>query len=155
MFKKFGYWPSHWGLKGKTREIAKAEYALTGMDLELRLLAINKDEYPNEEYQRKVLDIKYKYQVITYTEFQEENIKLINDDTQREIASTELEFRLRKITQSEYDKRIATINKTPYIAMLNVEPTKGNPKEVGFEFEWNSYWIDELKSNGYTGHGDE
>ena len=41
---KFGMMPGHWGLKGKTREIAKAEYELEGFELEERLLEIKQDE---------------------------------------------------------------------------------------------------------------
>ena len=45
MFKlPFGTLPGHWGLKGKTREIAKAEYELEGYELKKRLLEIKADE---------------------------------------------------------------------------------------------------------------
>jgi hypothetical protein len=37
----FGWMPGHWGLKGKTRLRAQAEYELSGMELDLRLAEID------------------------------------------------------------------------------------------------------------------
>ena len=61
---RFGLMPGHWGLKGKTREIAKAEYELSGYELDIALLEIRKDEVDEKEYKRKLLDIQFKYQKI-------------------------------------------------------------------------------------------
>ena len=36
----FGWLPGHWGLKGKTKERARAEYELEGYDLEIALAVI-------------------------------------------------------------------------------------------------------------------
>ena len=52
----FGTLPGHWGLKGKTREIAKAEYELEGYALELQLLLIKKDELSEDEYLKRYND---------------------------------------------------------------------------------------------------
>lgn len=37
----FGWLPAAWGLKGKTRELAQAEYELSGYDLEVKVAEIN------------------------------------------------------------------------------------------------------------------
>ena len=42
----FAWMPGSWGLRGKTREIAQAEYELSGEELELRLLEINHRDDP-------------------------------------------------------------------------------------------------------------
>ena len=45
MFKiPFNWMPGSFGLKGRTRDIAQAEYELTGYELERRLLDIKKDD---------------------------------------------------------------------------------------------------------------
>ena len=49
--------PASWGLKGKTREIAQAEYERTGYDLEVKILEIKQEDIDSEDYRRKQLEI--------------------------------------------------------------------------------------------------
>ena len=59
----------------------------------------------------------------------------------------------RKPKLSEKDQ--ATLNKEPYVAVLE---THFDPKDPGsgyFELDWNSFFIDSLRKAGYTGVTEE
>ena len=49
----------------------------------------------------------------------------------------------------------ATKNKEPYVAVLDTHLNSENPRNGFFELDWNSYFIDKLKTNGYRGESDE
>jgi len=67
--KKLPFWmlPASWGLKGKTREIAEAEYYFKGKDLEERLAEINADTPEDKEIAK--LAVKLKHEEITQDAF--------------------------------------------------------------------------------------
>lgn len=156
MFKiKFGWWPGHWGLKGKTREIAKAEYELSGSDLEIRLLEINADMFEKTEYERKHLEIKKKYGLVTDTEYRQCLANLITDTTNRKIALLEIDKDTGAISKTEYEKQLATLKGKRWVSVINMDFSKGGPLEGSFELDWNDIFIEELKNEGYMGLTDE
>lgn len=151
MFKiKYGLLPGHWGLKGKTRDIAQAEYELTGAALEKRLLDIKKDELTEEEYNRKLWDIELKYKEIDENTYHTKLIGLIKDDKQRTIATLELDFRNGGMTRLEYEKATATVNGEPWVTVLNMDFNKKTSLEGSFELDWNDLFVDKLRSEGYS-----
>jgi hypothetical protein len=151
MFKiKFGLMPGHWGLKGKTRDIAQAEYELTGAALEKRLLDIKKDELTDEAYNRKLWDIELKYKEIDENTYHARLIDLIKDDKQRAIAKLELDFRNGVMTRLEYEKATATVNGEPWVTVLNMDFNKKTSLEGSFELDWNDLFVDKLRSEGYS-----
>src|SRR6056300_1587513 len=52
-------------------------------------------------------------------------------------------------------KAEATKKKQPYIAVLNVEMKKDNPRNGFFELDWNEHFVRELRINGYNGDTEE
>jgi hypothetical protein len=52
-------------------------------------------------------------------------------------------------------KEEATKKKEPYVAVLNVEMKKDNPRNGFFELDWNEYFVRDLKLNGYQGDSEE
>ena len=52
-------------------------------------------------------------------------------------------------------KAQATKNKQPYIAVLDVQMKKDNPKNGFFELDWNEYFVRDLRLNGYNGATEE
>jgi len=52
-------------------------------------------------------------------------------------------------------KTEATKKKEPYIALLNVEMKKENPRNGFFELDWNEYFVRDLRLNGYQGDSEE
>jgi hypothetical protein len=68
----FGWAPAHWGLKGKLREVAKAEYELEGEALERRLLEINIGERTEKDIELEVLKLDHKYGKIDNIELEKQ-----------------------------------------------------------------------------------
>lgn len=65
MKKKLPFWvlPASWGLKGKTRSIAEAEYYFEGKELEEKLAEINAETPEDKEI--SVLAVKLKHEEIS------------------------------------------------------------------------------------------
>jgi hypothetical protein len=59
--------PASWGLKGKSREIAEAEYYYEGLDLERRLAEINSESEEDAEVAK--LEVDLRNEVISKAEF--------------------------------------------------------------------------------------
>jgi hypothetical protein len=57
----FSWWPANWGMTGKRREIALAEYHWDGEDLAYKLLEINHDDKESKEYRLDKLKLDYRY----------------------------------------------------------------------------------------------
>ncbi|CAM6054519.1 unnamed protein product [Sphagnum tenellum] len=79
-----------------------------------------------------------------------------NDNLEREHALLDIQAKHGKITKIAYEKKQATLDEKPWIGIVD----QGIDLEMGvngvyFEFDWNSYWIDYLRLNGYVGHSEE
>lgn len=151
----FHFWPYSWGMKGKTREIAEAEYYLTGYELDKKLLGIHRDIGNEDDYKRKLYDLKLKYNVITRDEYNRLLIGLIKDEKQKELAEIELDLRDGKVTQIEYEKKCATLKKEPWVSILAVDFTMKSSQEGSFELDWNEFFIEKLKKEGYAAVSDD
>lgn len=68
----FGWAPAHWALKGKLRDIAKAEYELEGEALERRKLEINIGERSDEEIEIEELKLDHKFGKIDELELEKQ-----------------------------------------------------------------------------------
>ena len=66
----FKLMPASWGLVGKTREMAEAEYDLEGEELDRKKLEINISEKTEEELVLEGLKLDLKYKKITETEYE-------------------------------------------------------------------------------------
>lgn len=147
----FHLMPGSWGLKGRTKDIAQAEYDLEGHALERRLLEIAKEDYDIKDYTKKVQDLNLKYGKITRSEYDRSMVNLIEDAKQKDLATAELDYREGKIQDLEYNKKIATLKGEPWVTVINMDFTKGNSLEGSFELDWNQPFVDKLKAEGYTG----
>lgn len=78
------------------------------------------------------------------------------DSVECQIALLGIELEHNKITQNEHDKGCATLRKEFWIGIVDhgFDPAQGL-NGVFFEFDWNDYWIEYLKLNGYVGHDEE
>jgi len=72
----FGWAPAHWGITGKLREVAQAEYELSGEDLERRKIEINIGDRTDSEVEIAGVKLNYKYHKIDKVE-QEKQIATI------------------------------------------------------------------------------
>lgn len=146
----FELWPYSWGMKGKTREIAKAEYELTGYALEVKLHELRKEDMDLDEWQRKMWDIQVKYSKMDLPTYERLLTTLIRDEKQRELAELELDRREGKIKELDYNKRLATLKGEPWVTVINMDFTKGNALEGSFELDWNEFFVEKLRAEGYN-----
>jgi len=152
MFKmKYGWLPAHWGLKGKTREVAKAEYELAGYDLEYRLLEIKKDELSENDYAQKQIDLSFKHGKITKAEQMRMLVARITDEGQKALASLELDYKEGFITDTEYQKQAATLKGEPWVTVISMDFGGRQSLEGSFELDWNDFFVANLIKDGYQG----
>lgn len=152
MFKiPFSWLPFSWGMTGRTREIAEAEYLLEGFDLELKLLTLRQDELEMDDYKRKIADLELKYKRVDEEHYHRCLADLIKDPIQKELAVTELDKREGKLTDLEYAKKIATLKDEPWVTVIDMNFSKSNSLEGSFELDWNQPFVDKLTAEGYTG----
>lgn len=147
----FSFYPYSWGMKGKTRALAQAEYELSGYELSEKLLEIRKDEYNDDDYNRKLYDLKLNHKKITKSEYNRLLVTLIKDEKQKALTTLNLDYDDGKIPQAEYEKQMATINGEPWINVLSLTFDIKNSKEGSFELDWNDIFVENLKNAGYVG----
>jgi hypothetical protein len=152
MFKlPFGSLPGHWGLAGKTRQIAQAEYELEGYELEKKLLELRQDELDGDDYKKKVWDLDLKHEKITQSQYYRWLADLIKDGKQKALALLELDYREGKIKELDYSKQLATLKGEPWVTVLNMDFNSKNSLEGSFELDWNEFFVKKLEAEGYTG----
>jgi len=147
----FEWMPGSWGLKGKTREIAQAEYELTGYDLELKLLNLRQDELEMSDFKRKMAELELKYDRITKAHYHRCLADLIEDKGQKDLALLELDLRDGKIGSLEYEKRSASLKGEPWVNVVSMDFGGKTALEGSFELDWNELFVDKLKEAGYAG----
>lgn len=153
---KLPFWlfPGSWGLAGKTRQIAEAEYYFTGYDLEVELAKIN---HANPDMLKKsLLDIDKKYEKISEYEYDQAVAKIENTDrAKQEVALLDVELKHEKITAVEHEKQRANILKEPWVSMPKISWDPINKSKTFFELDYNDYFIKYLRDNNYSGSDDE
>lgn len=154
---KIPFWllPGSWGLVGKTRKIAEAEYYFSGYDLETKLAKINNDE--PDKLKRALLDIDLAHKKISEYDYDQEIAKLEhnNDDVKQKLALADVELKHEKISKTEHEKQIASIQGEPWVSMPKISWDPLNKSKTFFELDYNEHFIKYLKDNGYTGSEDE
>lgn len=151
----YGILPGHWGLKGKTREIARAEYEFIGEVLERKLNEINSDN--DEELILKNLQVDRKYNHITKEEYDYKHAELIYTEGHEGIlAKLELDKKYGKITESEYTKALYSLNGDPWVGVIGSEfNPDGGTSGFSFELDWNQAFVDMCVESGYNGANEE
>jgi hypothetical protein len=179
--------PVSWGLKGKTRLRAKAEYEYSGYDLDLRIAVLESEN--DIEYQLKKLDIQRQYDHISQydyelqkneliadnktelarlnaeTEFKHNNISEYDyrlaklpgetDSVEWQLAKLELDLEFKLITDYEMEKQAAELRHEPWVSMPKINWDPVDDKKNFFELDYNDYFLEFLKANGYNGTEEE
>lgn len=73
----FSWLPASWGLSGKTRKVAEAEYYYDGEELEYQMLEIEAES--QADYEIKKLKLDYKKEKIGVVEYEKELANLKNE----------------------------------------------------------------------------
>lgn len=153
---KLPFWlfPGSWGLAGKTRKIAEAEYYFSGYELETELAKINHDRL--DILQKALLEIEKKYNKISEYEYDQYVAKLENnDDTKQKVALLDVELKHEKISETEHEKQRANLLKEPWVSMPKINWDPINKNKTYFELDYNDYFIKYLRDNNYSGSDDE
>jgi hypothetical protein len=146
----FGWMPGHWGLKGNTREIARAEYELSGAELELRLAELRLP--PGDELEKARLQILKSHSRITEEEYTQRMIDLSpGDDRQKELARLAHDLETKKITQDQHDRKRADVLGEPWVSMPRIHWNPIGKSRAYFELEYNDHFLQQLRESGYSG----
>jgi|TARA_A100001011_G_scaffold63968_1_gene64487 hypothetical protein len=102
---------------------------------------------------REIAKLEYEYSGI---ELKKELAKLDCDsDLDKAMAEIQVEFDEGVIDQTEFDKRSAIANKTPWVEVKKMEVNVEDPKQGYMELDWNDEFVAMLQEKGYTGESDE
>ena len=149
--------PASIGLVGKTYEKAKAEYELSGYDLETKLAEIEySDDKESFDYKKAMVKINRKYDRITERTY----IELMGSYSEKEKSQIDLElleydYKNKVMNDQAYEKQKATLNKEPWVNVVEFKLDRSNPSMVGeVELDWNEFFIQELQKKGYVGQND-
>lgn len=93
---------------------------------------------------------KYEYEKLVA-----ENNKDLNE-VEKELELLRIEFENGKLTKMQYEKESFTLQEKPWVGVID----QGIDLDQGvngflIELDWNEYWIEFLRLNGYTGATDE
>lgn len=151
----FGIPPGHWGIAGKMRELAEAEYYLDGEDLERRRIEINVADRSPKDLKLATLDLDLKYKKISEEFHEREKVAItIEDEKERDIALLAVDKKYGKITDAEYDKQVAGVKDEPYIRVVEIVTDPGKPSYGGIIFDYNEAFVLYLEEHGYGPHPD-
>jgi len=151
----FGFLPASWGLKGKSRQIAEAEYNLEGYELDVALALI---EHTNGvEYNKALIAIDLKHNKIDQLEADRKLARLQHpeDSKELEVVLLEISFKHNMISQVDFDKKRADILEEPYMAMPKISWDPVDPSKTYFELDYNEHFVNFLEQNGYSGSEEE
>jgi hypothetical protein len=147
----FSWMPGSWGLRGKTREIAKAEYELSGPELEEAILRINLDQDPTK-LALGILDMQKKNGQISEYEYDISKIKISNGEGKdRDLAILDADLSHGKIDQLAYDRKKADVLGEPWVSMPKIHWNPIGKNRAYFEIDYNAHFIEQLRKNGYDG----
>lgn len=151
----FGWMPGHWGLKGSTRDVAKAEYELSGVDLELRLAEIRAGN--EQELERQTAEILHRHGKISDEDLERRNTDLadFSDENEKALANLAIDLKHGKITQDQHDRRKADILGEPWVSMPRIHWNPLGKARAYFELEYNDHFIKQLRETGYAGEDEE
>ena len=152
----FNLLPASWGLKGKTRKIAEAEYLYEGYELDRELAKINIEDPNDLELEMVNIDLKHKKIDEYEADRRRARIKSSrgsNDPDEKTIEASMLDVDLKhgKIAQHEYDRKKADLIGEPYMAMPKISWDPADPSKTFFELDYNDYFVRFLEQNGYVG----
>lgn len=143
----FNWLPAAWGLKGKTKLEAELDYYYEdGYEKEVERL--NRTKMPAEEREKKKLDLELEYGKIS-EKIYEKNMLDKYEGEEKEYKQLQYEHKWEGLSDIEYEKRLATLNKEPWIKILDVDFSYEDMATGAFSLDWNEYFIEELKENGY------
>ena len=149
----FNWLPASWGLKGKSRELAEAEYYLTGYDLDVAKAGIEHGR-DSIEFTRAVINLDCRYGKISEYE-RDSKLNTMDGEQTAGIGQLDIDLKHNRISQQEYDRKKADLLNEPYMAMPKISWDPKDPSKTFFELDYNEAFVTWLRSNGYAGTDEE
>lgn len=150
----FGWLPGHWGLKGKTRDIAQAEYELSGLELDMRLAEIHHDDPKAQKLAQ--LDARLKHKAIDLYDYDVEyNRVRLEGDAQLDEVLLNIDLKHHRISKQEHDRKLADLRGEPWVAMPDMKWDPADPSKSYFQLDYNDHFVTYLRANNYQGTTDE
>lgn len=128
--------------------ISEILYRINLVDLDLKYNRITKDEHSSS-----VLDIRYELKEISEKEYEAQKVELLPDGMEKHLAAIEYSYKYHEITENEYHKEIATINKEPWGFLFS--DYNAEEGTIEFSFDYNEYFWKKLKADGHPGNDEE
>jgi hypothetical protein len=66
-----------------------------------------------------------------------------------------VELKHHKLDKTEHEKQVAEARKEPWVAMPNISWDPSDPSKSFFELDYNSYFVEFLRDNGYEGASEQ
>lgn len=150
----FNLLPASWGLKGKSRRIAEAEYYLSGYELDVELARI--DHGPDSpEFTARVIELDHRYGKISEYEKDCRLHAEFGDKTVPGLGMLDIDLKHGRIGQQEYERKKADLLHEPYMAMPKISWDPNDPSKTFFELDYNDHFVTWLRANGYLGSDEE
>ena len=117
----FGALPAAWGLSGKSRALAEAEYYFDGEELSRKKLDINISEMPMDDVHLAHLRLDLKYNKITEEDFDRKEVAItIKDEKQRDLALLEIDKKHGRVSESDYERKKAVLNDEAFVRVAKI-----------------------------------
>jgi hypothetical protein len=151
----FSWLPASWGLKGKSRELAEAEYYLTGYDLDIAKARIELG-LESPAFTKSVLDIDLAYGKISAYDHGMRLAEIDHtDETVLALAKLDVDLKHNRISAQEHERKTADIKNEPYMAMPKISWDPVDPSKTFFELDYNEAFVQSLRANSYQGTDEE
>lgn len=146
----FNWLPASWGLKGKSKELAEAEYYLTGYDLDVAKARIGHGT-DSPEFTRALINLDCQYGKITEYERDCKLCTVNGDEPVPGLAQLDVDLKHNRISQQQYDRKKADLLEEPYMAMPKISWDPKDPSQTYFELDYNEAFVAWLRANSYNG----
>lgn len=140
------------------------ELAKAYTELDFKYGHLGKEEYETKmaefnldgkELQKELLKIKRKYNKLSKREFDEAYAELEYDEDEMSLSLARLEIQKKygDITETEYEKGVASLHGEPWVGVIGSEYNPGDGADgFSFELDWNEAFVEMLINNGYEGN---
>jgi hypothetical protein len=148
----FNLLPASWGLKGKSRQIAEAEYYLAGYELDVELAKIEHG-IDTANYNKQVILIDRQYNRIDqYTaDVKLSELEHAGNENAAGLTKLDIDLKYDRISQQDFDRKRADLLGEPYMAMPKISWDPVDPSKTYFELDYNQAFVEYLRENGYVG----
>lgn len=130
---------------------------ISDREFQLGIIDIETDGDPVKNKLAK-LTLDYDQERIPFDEYalSVAEVEFGKESTEYALAEAEVMLNRKQITENEYEKKVATIKKEPWVrvASSSYDPQEG-VDGFSFELDYNQFFLQFLKENGYTGLRDD